>query len=684
MDSSNGNEITVQQLWHRVDDEQARCEAVIRTATHLENIHTDRRRRSLENVERYEGRRLGGLFASSFFKSTELASDEYDRVRANEARSCVNTAIAKIAGKQKPKSQFCCSEADWSTKRKAKKLEKFVEGVMLQRQSGLTDGYAVGLLLFRDLCVTDSGWIKVWADRAQRKVCIQRVLPWEVLVDPNEARYGEPQSLFHVYGYDRFLLAEQFPERRDVIMAARALEEDKDGSTLYGYGADVTRLIKVRECWRLPAGPDAPGRHSIVIEGDKERADLTVTKDAPKGEEWVRQFFPLEGMTWEPWYLGIYGTSLVENISGMCDELNASMQRWAEAEMLASNLIIFAEEGTLLDEQLEDNRPAVIVKMKPGTIGRAMPKFHAPDVVSQTSVQWQKYLIERIHDVSGVSEQAANATTNLGANASGEAIREENKLGSERFSIQWQNYERLIAIGLSRQIIACMRELCQEEGEDVVVKWPGGDFLQEIPWSKVSLEDDQYHVQPYAVSGLVNTPQDRLALATELVDRGFLSKEAYLRVIQAKDLDSELNQNGTAAQWIDRCIEEWLDAEPDDDKFHYRGPPPRFLGPQVLTDMLLRVGIAYLDADMQGAPPWNLRWFERFLIQTDSIIQEQLNRDADRQAAARGNTAGVQAIGAAAPAGPASPAPSPAPPQAPPPAPPPAPAAPPTPSPPTA
>lgn len=646
------------KLWWQETDEQARGEAVVRTVDQLEHVHQERRGRALDEVETYEGRALGSLAPSAFFKSTDLQSDKYDYIRANEARACVSTAIAKIAGKQRPKAQFCCSEADWSTKRKAKRLEKFVEAVMLERQNGLTDAYAVGLLMFRDCCVTDSGWIKVWADTAARKVCVQRVLPWEVLVDPNEARYGEPQNLFHVYGYDRYLLAEQFPDRADMILAANGLEEDKDGAILYGYGSDSARMIKVRECWRLPPSPDKPGKHAIVIQTPTGYADLTVSKKNKKGDAWTRPFFPFEMMVWEPWMLGIYGTSLVANIAGMCDELNASMQRWAEAELLASNLVIFADRDSVHKEDLEDNRPAIVIDIEPGSRD---PRFHVPETTSNTSISWQKYLIERIHDTSGISEQASTGTTQLGANASGEALREENKMGSERFSIQWQNFERVMAIGCARQIVACMRELCEKEGEDIIVKWPGGDYLQEIPWSKVSLEDDAFHVQVYAVSGLVGTPQDRLALATELVDRGFMSREAYLRVIQAKDLDAELGQVNTASQWTDKKIEMWLDWEEGEDTKKLLEPPPRWLGVQVLTDMILRVGIAYLEADIAGAPQENLSFFEQFMWRTSQVVDEQSAHEAELKGATTGNTAATQAIQAATPGGPPPPGAAPAP-----------------------
>lgn len=645
-------------LWWQLKSEKERCDSVVRTADSLERLHAERRTRALQNIEAYEGRRLGGLYPAAYLKSVEYSTDEYDHLRLNEARSITNTAIAKIAGKQRPRAQFVTSEADWSIKRKAKKLEKFVDAVMLQRQNGLTDAFAVGLLMFRDLCVADSGWLKFWADNVQKRVCIQRVFPWEILFDPNEARYGEPQNLFHVYGHDRFLLLEQFPDREADIMNATGLEEYKEGGIMYGFGTDTSnRMVKVRECWRLSPGGDRPGKHSIVISGPDGGIDLTVTKDNPEGEEYTRTFFPFEGMSWEPWVMGVYGTSLVENVMGLCDELNASIQRRAEAEKLGSNMVIFAEEGAVDVEDLEDNRPAIVVTVKPGA---RIPEFRVPETASQASIQWGEQLQRWIHDASGMSSQDSAAQKQPGLE-SGVAIREIRDIGSERFAIQWQNYERIMAIGASRQIIACMRELAESSGDDVVVKWPGGKYLQEIPWSKVSLEDDQYHCQVYSVSGLVNTPADRLALATELVDRGFMSKEVYLRVIQAKDIDDELGKVNSISTWVEKCIEEWLDAD-EDEPIHFRGPPPRWLGAQTLTDTIIQVGIAYLDADMDNAPPYNLQFFERYMKETDRICQELMAlQHPPAPAAPPGNTAPVAATPPAAAPAQAAPTPPPVP-----------------------
>lgn len=615
-----------QPLWWSLKGVE-RAEAMRTTCDHLERIYAPRRKRALANVQIYEGRKLDGLHPYAYFSNAELSSDDYDRQRINLARSLVATAVAKVAGKQRPKAQFCVSDADWTTKRKSKKLEKFVEAQQLARQGNLQDAWAVGLLAFRDCCVTDWGVLKFSADTLMRCVAIERVLPWELLVDPFEARYGMPRNFFHVYGWDRDQACERFPGHRDAIMAAPSLEEenvavDASGS-VYGSGKETSRMVKVREGWRMRFSADKPGVHDIVV------GNVSVLPD----EEWDRDFPPFELMVWEPWMVGIHGSSLIDGVANLCVELNAAMERWATAEKLCSNGVFIYTKGTVDETSLENNGIGIAIPVEPGAT--IPPTYTAPNVVSETSVQWIQFIRSMGFETSGVSQQSATSQKDPGVTA-GVAMRTIENIGSERFSIQWQMYERVMAIGATRQVLACVAEL--DKDEDVVAKWPGAGYFEAIRFKDVSLEEDQYHVQPYAVSGLVNTPGDRLSLASELWQSQLISPDAYLRIIQYKDIDAELGRTTTQSTLVEKYIEQWLDATKetqDDGSFRYR-PPIRFMQH---GEAILQVGRAYMEAELDGAPDFNLGFFLRFMADCDKQIQQQEARKAELAAAALGKGA---------------------------------------------
>lgn len=640
-------------LWWKLDGELC-ADAVNRTCESLERTQAQRRIRVRRNIEMYEGRRLAGLNPAAYYTESDLTSDDYDKFRVNLARSLVHTAIAKIAAKQKPKAQFMVTDGDWSLKRKAKKLERFVEAHMIARQANHHDAWAVNLLAFRDCCVGDLGAVKYEANLIKRRVDIRRVFSWELIVDPHEARYGEPLSLFHGYSYDRFKLCERFPKHEQAIMSAPAVTGEVDSTDWHGTGADVSRQVRVREAWRLPLSDETPGRHAIVV----GKTDLT------DGEEWTRDFFPFEFMVWEPWMMGIYGTSIVDNVFHLVDEANAQMQRMSDAMRLCSNPLIDAEEGSYNEEALASNKVgAVLFRRK----GAPPANIVAPSALNPSATRWWEILEDQAFKIPGISMMQATGQKEPGVTAD-VALRTVDNIATERFAVQWENYERSVAIGAARQIVACVREIA-DEYPDFSAKWPGSGFLQEISWKDVDLDEDMYSVQVAAVSGLVNSPADRLQLATELKRDQIIGKDAYLRIIQSKDIDSELDATNEWSQLTEKYIESWLDAtkEKEQDGSFLYYPPIKFAP---LPDLIVQVGRAYAKAQLAGAPDYNLGFFIRFMGQCDAIIQQMAAAQSEMEAAAKGKAQGGIVQGqmngpVPGPGGP--PAPAPPPPQGPPP-----------------
>lgn len=638
------------QIWWRADDANDRARRVLAVCDNLESRLAGRIDNALRNIELYEGRKLGSLSASAYASANMLLpigsmSGTPCDVKMNLARSLVNTAVSQVAAKQRPLSQFVTNGADWETKRKAKRLEKFCQAVKLQRQGPfLGDFWAVGLRAFVDQGVGDSMWIKFWADWTTKQVRAGRVPWWQILVDPTEAANGEPLSLFHVYPYSKEKLAAEHPEHEDAIMAAPAISVQENSRGIYGSDVEAGRMIKVRDAYRLAFSDEEPGMRSLVVGGGDGGVDL-LALEGGKAKPWKRTFFPVETSSWEPHLQGIFGTSIVDTVRGLCTELNESIQRRAEAERTCSNMHIAFEENSIDEEMLEDNRIGVRLPYKKGF---AAPKFEVPNSTSQGSIDWANKLIAWAHDVTGISEQAAQAVKQPGIESKVAIVEVEN-IQSDRLGVQIQNYERIMSVGADRQIVACMRELAEEVGDDeLVVKWPGGAYFKELKWSKCSLEDNQFTIQPMGVGGLSITPAARKEVGVDLLDRGLITGDQYKAILQFNDPQGELEKGNAIMFWCDESIETWLDVDEDDiddpKKFRYKGPLPLMFGLQAQTDALVRVGNAYLLQDADGCPPWRLEFFLRFIDQTGLQINKLQARQAELAGAAHGNTAAVQQI----------------------------------------
>lgn len=590
-----------------------------------ERDQSQRRLRMRRNIELFEGMRLGGLSPSSWFSNVELSSADWDYLRVNIARGLVHTAVAKIAGKQKPKTQFVVNDGDWAVKRKAKKMERFVEANMLAPQGNASDAYELGLEAERDCCVADLGVMKYEPNVERKCVDISRRLPWGVMCDPLDAQSGQPQTIVEVYPYDRFKLAAKFPKFKTEILSAPDITGESGAQDFYASSTESGTHVLVREAYRLPFSKDKPGRRALIV-GTADLAD----------EDWELDFFPYEFFIWEKRFTGLYGASIVDNVYHLVGELNAAIQRMSDAERYGSNQYVTAEKGTVDKTQLEGNIAKMIVEYQKGA---PAPQFTTPNAISSSTVQWWNLLKGQCFEIPGVSQMGATGQKDPGVDAA-VAMRTIENIATERFAPQWQSYERRMSVGSARKIVACGRMIVEGSKETktkYVIKHKNQStgHLQDLELKDFDLDDADYQIQPYAVSGLTNTPADRLSLATELLDRQIISQDGYLRVIQAKDIDSELERTNTWSQLIEKYIESWLDATRETEasgEFLYR-PPIKFMP---LADVIVQVGRAYAFAEMEGAPDYNLGFFIRFMGDCDREIQKIKAQEAALAAQAKG------------------------------------------------
>lgn len=626
----------LQERWHQLPRETAHTQ-VVAIADALWNDDSSRRTRYQRSLEQYEGRKLPGLNTAAYQKPAILQGDGWDSLQWNVVRLLCKTAHAKIAGRQKPKVQFVASNADWATKRRAKKLDRFVEAQFMQPQDGYEDIWEMCLRAFLDAAVFGVGFLKVFGDFEAGQVSIRRRVPWKLLVDPCETEYGQPQNLFEIDSWDKDKLAAIYPEHRTAIMNAKAEDEPSTGR-----GQRVSQRGRVYEAWRLPLGIDKPGRWIRCIDG-------AVLED----EEWTRPEFPLVRIDWARELLGFWCTSLVEETESVSDELNYTLARIREAEHLTPKGICIYEEGSVDEEKLRTNEDAINIPYNSGA--KAPPQWISPQAFGQESLTWLKLQWEKVFEIGAISQMGATGRKEPGV-TSGVAIRTVSDLQTELFSVIDRQYQGAF-VALARHIVAVTRELAQEH-KDFSAKWKGGDFLRTVKWADADLPEDSYVVQLYSVSEVKNTPADRLQLAQELNATGKLSDDAFIRVIEYLDTPSEFEGQNKQRELIGRYIEEWLDATPEklaSGEFRYRAPLPIGMNHE---DAIVQVAQEYLSAQLEEADDMNLEFFLRFIQQCDDHITAKAKKMAEIQAAAMGKPPGGAPGGAApantnmAPAGP--------------------------------
>lgn len=597
--------------------------------------------RALAAICLYEGRQMPSLHPLAYYTSGLYGGPDYNSLVWNIPRSLAQTVQAKIAGLNKTKVQFVVTEGDWKTKRKAHRLDQFVEAQFYAPQGSYPDVWQLMQRICLDaLVIPGGGFAKVDANYDAGHVEISRVFAWELYVDPDDARHGMPRTMVHRFPYDADALIERFPEHKDAILRAPHAE---DPGADYRSSTRAVKQIWVYEAWRLGSAKK-PGTRSLCIN------DCELEED-----EWELDRFPFVRLIWAGETIGWGCQSLMEEVSVINDEVNHTIQRMQEGERKLANGVVIAPKGAVDIKTLESNEIGKIIEWDPAESQGAQVQYFAPPGFAETTLNWMQLNARKMYELPGISEMAATSRKEPGVDAA-VAMRTMQDIQTERFSVFENSYECAF-VDLARLIVAMVRRLAENSDDnDVIASWPGQRFLRQLKWSDCDLPDDQYVIRPDPVSGIKNTPADRLQLAQDLMQAGVIAPDAFARVVQYLDTPGEFQRVNKQREWVEMQIEAWLDAyEGDDYIFH---PPIKFM---VLEDALLQVVEAYFGALVDGAPDYNLGFFLQWMESCDRELQERAQQAAavqttgmaahDQQRQAALMQAGQQGPGPAPPPG---------------------------------
>ena len=443
------------------------------------------------------------------YKTGTLFDD--DRVTFNVIASCCNTVTAKIA-KTRPRPIFLTSGGDFSLKRKAKLLTKFVDGMFYQ-----TDLYNVMQRVFLDSCVFGTGVLKVFVE--DNEVKVERVFPSELIVDEYEARYGEPRQMFQRKVMPREVVMGLFPNHQEEIAAAAPCDpEDRTYNT--------GDMIEVIEAWHIPSAEGVDdGRHVICI----DNATLF-------DEKYEKSYFPFVTIRWTRRMLGYYGQGLAEQLRGIQAEINQLLLNIQEQMNLATPKV-FLERGSQVAKEQINNQTWGIVEYE----GQP-PRFFVPQTVAGEVFSHLDRLYNRAYEISGISQLSATSLKPAGLE-SGVALREYSDIETERFVIVGQAYEAAF-LEVARQMIDLAKDV-SEEGKTYEVISYGDKDIEKIQWSDIDLREDQYRMKVYPASLLPTTPAARLQTVIEMAQAGLIDKAETRSLLDFPDIE-QFNRLATA------------------------------------------------------------------------------------------------------------------------------------------
>lgn len=547
---------------------------------YLEKNQSYRSVLNLRYARLYSNMEMLGL-SSGTYARTATNNFSQNRLTLNVIKSCVDSAAAKIA-KNKPKPLFLTKKGDFSLKRKAKGLTKYLEGLF-----ETTDLYELGRKVFIDACVFGTGALKLFIDSADNCIKAERVFIDEIVVDDVEGIYSKPRQIFQRKNYSRDVLIDMFPDYKEEILAANTALR---GQTATQSTADQVIVV---EAWHLPSGPNAKdGKHVIALE------NCTLFE-----EEYTKDYFPFVFFRWTDKLVGFWGMGLAEELIGIQLEINKVLKAIQASHQLMSVPRVFVDVASNVNTAHITNEIGGIIKYQ----GQP-PVFQSPGAMNPEVYSYLNDLYRKAYEITGISQMQAQAMKPSGLN-SGAALREFNDIASERFVITGMRYEEFFM--QAAKIMIDMSKDLFEIDKSLKIKVKGQKFIETIKWKDVNLEEDQYVMQLFPVSFLPSTPAGKLQTVQELVQAGFVTQEQALSLLDFPDLEG-FTSLATAAQ---DNIERYLELMIEEGKYN---PPEPFMNLQLALTLTQE---AYLRAKCEDTPEDRLELLRTFMDDCQTLMQ---------------------------------------------------------------
>lgn len=502
------SETMVLQPWWQEADEDKSASMLLTSAAYLKETQAYRYRQAAVYARLYGNQSLFSFAGQNISKMDQNAGLPIDRPTFNIIQSVVDTLLSRIS-QSRPQPVFLTDNADYKQRNLAKKLNNFLLGEFYQCKT-----YDLATTALRDALVEGTGVVHVF-ETPDNKVGMERVLLTELLIDPNEAMYGEPRQLYRLKLVDRDVLIANFPKlRKKIEMASKAYPDNSADSS-----KTVSDLVMVVEGWHLPSGKNATdGRHTMACSSGS-LVDEAYTKDR----------FPFSFVHYSPRLLGFWSQGVAEQLMGTQLELNSILFTISQAIKLVGVPRVFQEEGSQISSAAHNNSVGVIVKYRGKKPEYEVAPCNAPELYAE-----RDKLIQYGYQQSGVSALQATSEKPKGLD-SGEAIRTYDDISTDRFASLSRRYDNFF-IDLAYQVIDLAKDIAIRDGSYCTV-YPNKNGTKEIDLPKAALIKDSFVIQCFTQSSLPKDPAGRLAKVTEMIQSGMITLQEGRRLLDYPDLE---------------------------------------------------------------------------------------------------------------------------------------------------
>ncbi len=544
--------------WWLADGEKDLASQLLSTTEYLKRTNQNRIRQASIFTRLFNGKPLYNFLASSatLDSSSQLP---IGRPTANVCYSCIDTLTSRIS-QDEPAPTFLTKGGNFKQRKLSREANQFIHGEFYR-----TKAYDRGALMFRDGAILGDGLGKVFA--RNEKICLERTLETELLVDYNDAYYGSPQQLIQLKLVDRGVFLELFPDHEDLISSATHGNVDNTPRST----ETVADQFVIAEGWHLRSGEGAlDGRHVIACSAG-------VILD----EVWEKDRFPFVKFGYNPGPVGWFSQGLTEILMPTQMELYRQLIVGSQNFELMGVPRVLVEEMSKILETSFNNRIGSIIKYR-----NTAPEFVNAQANNPEWFPFVQWLIQNAYQMSGVSALSASGAKPAGLN-SGESIREYDRVQDDRFAAIRKRYQNIYP-DMAELYIDTAKDIVESSGKSYKTLYAGQDGLHQIDFKSIGLLKDTYVIQCYEQSSLPEDPAGRQAKLSEMLAAGEISQQEFRRLSRFPDLE----QSDQLAVALEERILSNLDAIVDDGIDGYRAPDNFILDP---TDLATTLTVNYIN-----------------------------------------------------------------------------------------
>lgn len=560
------------QWWLEKDEDKAAAQMLTTTA-YLKESQGYRYRQAAVYARLYGNQSLYSFAGNNINKMDQMYGFPQERPTFNLVQSVVDTLVSRIS-QSRPQPVFLTDNGDYKQRNLAKKLNGFLLGEFYQ-----TKAYDLATIALRDSLVEGTGIVHVF-ETPDNKVGLERVLLTELLVDPNEAMYGDPRQLYRIKLVDREILIANFPKlKKKIEMAAQAYPDNSADSS-----KTVSDLVMVVEGWKLRSGKNvSDGRHTLAI-----------SSGSLLDEEFTKDRFPFSFLHYSPRLLGFWAQGVAEQLMGTQMELNSILYTISRAIKLVGVPRVFQNEASKVMTAAHNNEIGVVVKYRGEKPSYEVAPCNAPELYAE-----RDKLIQYGYQQSGVSALQAASQKPQGLD-SGEAIRTYDDISTDRFASLARRYDNFF-IDLAYQIIDLTKDIAIRDGSYQTV-YPNKNGTKEIDLPKAALIKDSFVIQCFTQSSLPKDPAGRLAKVTEMIQAGMVSIQEGRRLLDYPDLEQVEKLANASEERIFQILDEIV----EEGKYT---PPDPFMDLQLATTLTVQYINLYSQAKLEESKTQKLRDF---------------------------------------------------------------------------